>query len=71
MGFGIPIANWLNNELRPLVEEVTEPKFLAQQALFDAGEIAALKNSFFNGKEELHTRIWYLLMFQMWYKRWM
>jgi asparagine synthase (glutamine-hydrolysing) len=71
MGFGIPIANWLNNELRPLVEEVTEPKFLVQQALFDAGEIAALKNSFFNGKEELHTRIWYLLMFQMWYKRWM
>jgi asparagine synthase (glutamine-hydrolysing) len=71
MGFGIPIGSWLRNELRPFVEEATDSHFLLQQGLFDPAEIATLKDLFFKGKEELHTRIWYLLMFQMWYKRWM
>ena len=26
---------------------------------------------FYNGKKEYATKIWYLLMFEMWYKQWM
>lgn len=71
MGFGIPIASWLKNELRPFVEDATDLHFLQKQGLFNTDEVAALKSSFYGGKEELYTRIWYLLMFQLWYKRWM
>jgi asparagine synthase (glutamine-hydrolysing) len=71
MGFGIPIAAWLKNELRPFVEEATDPVFLKRQALFNPDEVKRLTAQFYQGREQLHTKIWYLLMFQMWYKRWM
>lgn len=71
MGFGIPIADWLKNELKGFVEEATETKFLEQQGIFNVGEVKELYRQFYNGKEQLHTKIWYLLMFQMWYKKWM
>lgn len=71
MGFGIPIAGWLKNELKHFVDEATDPVFLQQQDLFNVAEINKLKRDFYNGKEQLHTKIWYLLMFQLWYKRWM
>jgi asparagine synthase (glutamine-hydrolysing) len=71
MGFGIPIANWLKNELKVFVDEATDTMFLEQQGIFNVGEIKELYTQFYNGKEQLHTKIWYLLMFQMWYKKWM
>jgi len=71
MGFGIPIAGWLKNELRHFVEEATDPHFIERQGLFHAGETGRLKREFYNGKEQLHTKVWYLLMFQLWWKRWM
>lgn len=71
MGFGIPIASWLKNELKHFVEEATDPVFLEKQGLFNSTEISRMKQEFYAGKEQLYTRIWYLLMFQMWYVQWM
>ncbi len=71
MGFGIPIAGWLKNELKEFVDQAADPAFIEQQGLFNPVEIKKLYFDFYNGKEQLHTKIWYLLMFQMWYKRWM
>ncbi|MFZ9388917.1 MAG: asparagine synthase (glutamine-hydrolyzing) [Chitinophagaceae bacterium] len=71
MGFGIPIAGWLKNELKHFVDEATDPIFLMQQGLFNPEEVNKLKSEFYAGKEQLYTKIWYLLMFQMWYRRWM
>ncbi|MBL0272549.1 MAG: asparagine synthase (glutamine-hydrolyzing) [Chitinophagaceae bacterium] len=71
MGFGIPIADWLKQELKVFVDETTDPAFIQQQGLFNADEIKKLHTDFYNGKEQLHTKIWYLLMFQLWYKQWM
>ena len=71
MGFGIPIADWLKNELKVFVDEATDKAFLEQQGLFNVNEVKELCKQFYNGKEQLHTKIWYLLMFQMWYKKWM
>lgn len=71
MGFGIPIAGWLQKELKIFVDEATDETFIKQQGLFDPTEIKKLYQQFYNGKEQLHTKIWYLLMFQLWYKKWM
>jgi asparagine synthase (glutamine-hydrolysing) len=71
MGFGIPIADWLKKELKFFVNEATDTGFLEQQGLFDVNEVKKLYTEFYNGKEQLHTKVWYLLMFQMWYKQWM
>ncbi len=71
MGFAIPIANWLQNELRDLVEDHINEKDMREQGIFNWVEVAKLKEHFFAGKKEYDMKIWYLLMFQMWYKKWM
>jgi asparagine synthase (glutamine-hydrolysing) len=70
MGFGIPIENWLSQELKPLVKEYLSPANLSAHGLFNISAVEKLVNDFFNGHKEKHLKIWYLLMFQMWYKQW-
>jgi asparagine synthase (glutamine-hydrolysing) len=71
MGFGIPIEQWLSNELKDLVHEHLSEKSLETHGLFNTAVVNKLVSGFFNGRKERHLKIWYLLMFQMWYKRWM
>ena len=71
MGFGIPIATWLQNDLKPFVNQYFDESFIAKQNIFNVNEIQRIKNSFYNGKVERAEKIWYLLMFQMWYDKWM
>ena len=71
MGFGIPIENWLSNELKELVEEYLSEESLKAHGLFHVQIVRNIVKDFFNGKKEKHLKVWYLLMFQMWYKQWM
>jgi len=71
MGFGIPIASWLQNDLKPFVEEYFDEKFIEQQNIFNNQEVQKIRRSFYQGKVERAEKLWYLLMFQMWYKKWM
>jgi asparagine synthase (glutamine-hydrolysing) len=70
MGFGIPVESWLGNELKDLVMENLGEQQL-KHGLFNVKEVNNLVNDFFNGRTEKYLKIWYLLMFQMWYKQWM
>ena len=71
MGFGIPIANWLQNDLKKYVDTYFDETFIANQNIFNMEEVKNLKYNFYNGKQEKAEKIWYLLMFQMWYDKWM
>lgn len=71
MGFAIPIADWLAKDLKPVVESYLSKELLAQHNLFDTNFIEKLKTDVFNGKKEMASKLWYFLMFQMWYERWM
>jgi asparagine synthase (glutamine-hydrolysing) len=71
MGFAIPIADWLSKDLRYLVEEFLNEEKINTQGIFQWKAIKELKANFFGGKKELDYKIWYILMFQMWYEKWM
>jgi asparagine synthase (glutamine-hydrolysing) len=71
MGFAIPIAKWLKNELREHVEEYLNKDRIEKQGIFNWDFIAKLKIDFFGGRKEYDTQLWYFLMFQMWHERWM
>ena len=71
MGFGIPIANWLLNELKPFVDQYFDSAFIEKQNIFNNAEIQRIRQSFYQGKIERAEKVWYLLMFQMWYDKWM
>jgi len=71
MGFAIPIAKWLKNELRDHVEEYLNEDRIEKQGIFDWDFIAKLKHDFYSGRKEYDSKLWYFLMFQMWHERWM
>lgn len=70
MGFSIPIDHWLAYELKDIVMEYLDDKKL-DHGLFNNEYIHSLKDAFFTHKPELHIKLWHLLMFQMWYEKWM
>jgi asparagine synthase (glutamine-hydrolysing) len=71
MGFAIPVDAWLANELKDLVKEFLSVENLNVHGLFNVKEVQQIVADFFNGRKEKYLKIWYLLMFQMWYERWM
>jgi asparagine synthase (glutamine-hydrolysing) len=71
MGFKIPVEDWLGCELKDLVKEYLSAQNLGEHGLFEVNRINAIVNGFLNGRKEKYLKIWHLLMFQMWYKRWM
>jgi asparagine synthase (glutamine-hydrolysing) len=71
MGFAIPLAAWMNNELKDMVNSYINEKSIKEQGLFNWDAVSRLKTAFFSGKSEYDFKLWYLLMFQMWYERWM
>ena len=71
MGFAIPIASWLQKDLKDLVLTYINEKRITEQGIFNWTQVQAILDSFYNGKKELDVKLWYLLMFQMWHTRWM
>jgi len=71
MGFAIPVEKWLAGELRLLAEAFINEESLKEHGLFNTGVVLDLLKKFYSGNKEKHLQVWYLLMFQMWYARWM
>lgn len=70
MGFAIPVVDWLSNELKELVEEYLGDESLKAHGLFNVPAVRNTVRDFFNGRKEKYLKVWYLLMFQMWYNKW-
>jgi asparagine synthase (glutamine-hydrolysing) len=70
-GFAIPVENWLAKELKELVIENLGKPALRLHNLFNEDEVEKIVNDFFNVRKEKYLKIWHLLMFQLWYKKWM
>jgi asparagine synthase (glutamine-hydrolysing) len=71
MGFAIPIEKWLMHDLKEKVLYYLDDEKIEQENIFEVRAIQKLKTDFYSGKKEYANKIWYLLMFQMWYEKWM
>lgn len=70
-GFGIPVHKWLKNELKPIVVEYLNKSRLEKQGLFNPLLIQQVINEHQSGKEDQRTFLWSLLIFQLWYDKWL
>ena len=70
-GFEVPLLNWFRTGLRGLIEDdLLKDSFIEEQGIFDVSEIRQLKEQLFsNSPGEVHARIWGLIVFQYWYKK--
>ncbi len=65
-GFGIPLSDWLRNELRPLCEEVLSPTRIAQEGLFSSATVERLKREHFSKRANHRKLLWSLMVFHLW-----
>lgn len=70
-GFGIPLTGWLKNELKGFCNETLNRGDIEKAGFFDFDFVENLKNDHFSGKKDNRKLLWTLLVFQLWYKRWM
>ncbi len=69
-GFSLPIYSWLRGDLSYLVEEYLSEEALKSSGLFNVKFLLNEVEKFKQNKLYYKPIIWYLLMFQMWYKKW-
>jgi asparagine synthase (glutamine-hydrolysing) len=70
-GFEVPLLKWLRHEMKSLInDDLLSEKFIAEQKIFEYSEIKKLKEQLFSSNSgDVHARIWALVVFQWWWRR--
>jgi asparagine synthase (glutamine-hydrolysing) len=68
-GFAIPLAKWLNGELKPLVSEYLNDEAVREMGVVDPANVQRLLQANRNGQTFIYNRIWALLVLHWWYKK--
>ncbi len=65
LGFNLPFAIWLRNELYPLVDFVLSREVVEARGIFDYQEIEKLKRLFLT-EDITYRRVWGLVILELW-----
>jgi asparagine synthase (glutamine-hydrolysing) len=57
--------------MKDVVHECINERALKESGIFNSQNIMRLKNRYLDGKPENVQKLWHLMVFQMWHKRWM
>jgi asparagine synthase (glutamine-hydrolysing) len=71
MGFGVPIKEWFKSELAEYFNQYLSKAKIESQGLVNYNVVKVWLENYNSGRTEYINHLWYLLMFQMWYERWM
>ena len=70
-GFEVPLLNWLRKEMKSLIlDDLLSRERIEDEKIFNYAEIEKLTRKLFsNSPGDVHARIWGLVVFQWWYKK--
>lgn len=69
-GFEVPLLKWFRGDLRGMIDELLDEKFLKEQNLFNPAEVKNIRKQLHsNDPGDSAARIWGLIVFQSWWKR--
>jgi asparagine synthase (glutamine-hydrolysing) len=70
-GFEVPLLKWFRKEMKSLImDDLLSKKFVEEQEVFNYNEVEKLKKQLFSSSPgDVHARIWGLLVFQWWWKK--
>lgn len=71
MGFSVPLANWLRDEIKDLAEDYLFTKSNGIQQFFDMQVVHNLWQQHQSATADHSTLLWSMLMFQMWWYNYM
>jgi len=69
-GFNVPIEDWFRDELKEYFLLYLNQERLEREGLFNADEVIRLRDKYLSGDRENVKRLWFILMFEMWYEKW-
>lgn len=72
-GFEVPLLKWFRREMKSMiVDDLLSEKLINEQGIFNYAEIRKLKEQLFSSNPgDVHARIWGLIVFQSWWKKYM
>lgn len=70
-GFEVPLLKWFRKELRSTItDDLLEDEFIRGQGIFNPDSIAGLKKKLFSSNPgDAHARVWAIIVFQSWWKK--
>jgi asparagine synthase (glutamine-hydrolysing) len=70
MGFGCPIDQWLRGELRDLAHDTLLGPQARARGMFRPAYVETMLHEHCAGVRNHHTRLWALLMLELWFRMW-
>jgi asparagine synthase (glutamine-hydrolysing) len=70
-GFAVPAGAWLRGPLRDWAEDLISERNLTAQNVFDVQTVRETWAQHLAGNGYTAQKMWNILMFQAWHKRWM
>lgn len=70
-GFEVPLLKWFRKEMKSMiVDDLLSQKLIEEQGIFNYTEIEKLTTKLFSSNPgDVHARIWGLIVFQFWWKK--
>jgi asparagine synthase (glutamine-hydrolysing) len=70
-GFEVPLLKWFRGEMKnKILNDFLHPDFIQTQGIFNPTEVENLKTRLFSSNPgDIHARIWGLIVFQAWWKK--
>jgi len=70
-GFGVPMAKWLNADLKPLLQETLNKDKIDKDGIFNSEMVAKLIADHQAMKKDNRKALWTLIVFQLWKQHWL
>jgi asparagine synthase (glutamine-hydrolysing) len=70
-GFGVPLEVWFRGGLRTLVGDVLQSRRASQRGYFEQSYVARLIDEHASGRRSHTLRLWLLVMFELWHRRYL
>ena len=67
-GFGVPVAKWLKENLRPLARDLLSPERVRRAGVFNSDYVTKLQDEHERGVANHRKLLWTLLMFELWHE---
>lgn len=65
-GFNVPIVDWFQSHLKVYLLDYLNEDVLRKQGILNPGYVAKLRDDYLRGNKSNVTKLWYLLVFQLW-----
>src|SRR5262249_17429664 len=70
MGFGCPVDHWFRGELKQMAYDLLLSRQAASRGIVQRDYVKTLLDEHCSGVNAHHTRLWPLLMMELWFRMW-